>query len=70
MNSAPLTDRPVHRPHLPFLVFICVASALGGLLWGFDAIVISGTINPVKAQFGLSAHGWRASSSAPACWAR
>jgi sugar porter (SP) family MFS transporter len=44
----------IHRPHLPFLVFISIASALGGLLWGFDAIVISGTINPVKAQFSLS----------------
>ncbi len=44
----------IHRPHLPFLIFICITSALGGLLWGFDAIVISGTINPVKAQFSLS----------------
>jgi len=44
----------IHKPHLPFLVFICVASALGGLLWGFDAIVISGTISSVKSQFALS----------------
>jgi len=44
----------IHKPHLPFLVFICIASALGGLLWGFDAIVISGTISAVKAQFALS----------------
>ena len=44
----------IHKPHLPFLVFICVASALGGLLWGFDAIVISGTISAVKSQFALS----------------
>jgi sugar porter (SP) family MFS transporter len=44
----------IHKPHLPFLIFICLASALGGLLWGFDAIVISGTINPVKAQFTLT----------------
>ena len=44
----------IHKPHLPFLAFLCVASALGGLLWGFDAIVISGTISPVKAQFALS----------------
>lgn len=27
---------------------------MGGLLWGFDAIVISGTISSVKAQFALS----------------
>jgi len=44
----------LHRPHLPFLVFLCVASALGGLLWGFDMIVINGTVKPVKAQFVLS----------------
>ena len=44
----------IHKPHLPFLVFICIASALGGLLWGFDAIVISGTISSVKVQFALS----------------
>jgi len=44
----------IHKPHLPFLVFICIASALGGLLWGFDAIVISGTISSVKLQFALS----------------
>ena len=54
MNSAQLTDRPVHRPHLPFLVFVCGAAALGGLVWGFDAIVISGTTDAVKEQFTLS----------------
>jgi SP family arabinose:H+ symporter-like MFS transporter len=43
-----------HRPHLPYLIFICLTSALGGLVWGFDAIVISGTINAVKTQFVLS----------------
>lgn len=47
-------EKEIHKPHLPFLVFICVASALGGLLWGFDAIVISGTISAVKLQFALS----------------
>lgn len=45
--------RNIHRSNLPFLLFICLASALGGLLWGFDAIVISGTIPPVKEQFAL-----------------
>ena len=59
----------IHKPHMPFLVFICVASALGGLLWGFDAIVISGTISPVKMQFALSPamEGFFVSS---ACWGR
>jgi sugar porter (SP) family MFS transporter len=36
------------------LLYICIASALGGFLWGFDAIVISGTISAVKEQFALS----------------
>lgn len=44
----------IHQPYIPFLIFLCTASALGGLLWGFDAIVISGTISQVKMQFDLS----------------
>ena len=44
----------LHKPHLPFLIYICITSALGGFLWGFDAIVISGTIKPVKELFALS----------------
>ena len=43
-----------HKSHLPFLIFLCVTSALGGLLWGFDIIVISGTTKSVVSQFGLS----------------
>jgi SP family arabinose:H+ symporter-like MFS transporter len=43
-----------HRPHLPIIVYLCIASALGGFLWGFDAIVISGTTDAVKGQFTLS----------------
>jgi len=43
-----------HKAHLPFLLYVCIVSALGGFLWGFDAIVISGTISDVKAQFSLS----------------
>jgi sugar porter (SP) family MFS transporter len=54
MNSVPTADRSIHRPHLPFLVFLCLTASLGGLVWGFDAIVISGTTDAVKAQFTLS----------------
>ena len=43
-----------HSPHLPYLIFICLTSTLGGLVWGFDAIVISGTIDSVVSQFSLS----------------
>ena len=48
-----MNQEPFHKPNLPYLVFLCVASTLGGLLWGFDAIVISGTITPVTEQFQL-----------------
>jgi sugar porter (SP) family MFS transporter len=54
MQTASIQQSPVHRPNLPFLIFICITSALGGLLWGFDAIVISGTISPVRDQFALT----------------
>ena len=42
------------KAHLPFLMYISITSALGGFLWGFDAIVISGTIDAVKSQFELT----------------
>ncbi len=44
----------IHKPNILYLSFICLSSALGGFLWGFDAIVISGTISSVKTQFALS----------------
>ncbi len=44
----------IHRPSLSFLLYVCVVSSLGGFLWGFDAIVISGTIEQVKEQFLLN----------------
>ncbi len=49
-----MNDQVEQKAHLPFLLYICIASALGGFLWGFDAIVISGTIQSVKDQFQLS----------------
>lgn len=37
-----------------FLLFACVVSALGGLLFGFDTVVISGTIGLVTQQFQMN----------------
>ena len=48
------TKRNIHKANILFLCYISLASALGGFLWGFDAIVISGTITPVKNLFNLS----------------
>ena len=41
----------------PRVVFLAVVAAIGGILFGYDTAVISGTTEVVKAQFGLSAGG-------------
>ena len=45
---------------LGYMVFLAVVAALGGLLFGYDTAVISGTIDQVSAQFGLDvlSQGW------------
>ena len=46
--------------NLLYLFFVCLVTALGGFLFGFDTAVISGTVGFVKAQFALDAfeEGW------------
>lgn len=43
-----------------YILLISLTAALGGLLFGFDTAVISGTIPHITAYFGLSDHslGW------------
>jgi MFS transporter, SP family, arabinose:H+ symporter len=50
---------------LLYLTFICFASALGGLLFGYDLFVISGAKDLVVQHFGLSSamEGWFVSSA-------
>ncbi len=47
-----------------YVVLISVVATLGGLLFGFDTAVISGTINFIQPYFGLSEAGlgWTVSS--------
>ena len=47
-----------------YVVLISIVAALGGLLFGFDTAVISGTINFIQPYFGLSETGlgWAVSS--------
>ncbi len=48
-----------------FLAMICFVASLGGILFGFDTAVISGTFGMVETQFDLSklAVGWFGSSA-------
>ena len=52
-----------------YLLFITLAAALGGFLFGYDTAVISGTIGFVKLQFGLNTamEGWFVSSALVGC---
>ena len=37
-----------------YLWFVCLVAAFGGLLFGYDAVVVSGTNSLVEAQFSFS----------------
>ena len=48
-----------------YLFFLALIAALGGLLFGYDTAVISGTIDQVNTQFHLNVvqQGWYVSSA-------
>ncbi len=50
-------NKPVN---MGYVVFLSAVAAIGGILFGYDTAVISGTTEIVKAQFGLSVglEGW------------
>jgi SP family arabinose:H+ symporter-like MFS transporter len=52
-----------------YLAMVCIVASMGGLLFGFDTAVISGTVGMVEAQFELSklALGWFTSSALVGC---
>src|ERR1017187_6630698 len=58
-----------HLPASSVIANICFTAAIGGLLFGFDTAVISGTVSFVKAQFVLTAseEGWFVSSGLLGC---
>lgn len=45
---------------LGYVIFLSVVAAVGGLLFGYDTAVISGTVDQVATQFGLDTlqQGW------------
>lgn len=48
------------KANMGYVVFLSVVAAIGGILFGYDTAVISGTTEIVKSQFGLSTglEGW------------
>src|SRR5580700_1945395 len=52
-----------------YLSRICMVASLGGILFGFDTAVISGVIEQVRIQYGLTqlAEGWFTSSALVGC---
>ncbi|MBP7827888.1 MAG: sugar porter family MFS transporter [Verrucomicrobia bacterium] len=64
---SPSRVRPLGNP--AFLAAVCLVASLGGLLFGFDTAVISGTVERVKQQYGLSdlLEGWFTSSALVGC---
>ena len=48
------------RGNISYMLFLAVTAAVGGLLFGYDTAVISGTVELVTARFGLDSlqQGW------------
>lgn len=67
MTATPPSPSSDHRL---YLIVICLVAALGGLLFGFDTAVISGTVGFLQTEFALSAamKGWVASSALVGCF--
>ena len=65
--SASVADR--QNGSIEYLVLVCLVASLGGLLFGFDTAVISGTVERVREQFGLNElmEGWFTSSALVGC---
>ena len=57
------------HPTRGYLLYVCLAAACGGLLFGYDTAVISGAIGFLTEHFELSSAqmGWAASSALAGC---
>lgn len=49
-----------NKQNIRYVIFLSVVAAIGGLLFGYDTAVISGTVQQVTVQFGLNSMqtGW------------
>ncbi|MFO0930880.1 MAG: sugar porter family MFS transporter [Gemmataceae bacterium] len=61
--------RPTEGGQRGYVALVCLVAALGGLLFGYDTAVISGTIGFLQEHFELTAtlKGWAASSALLGC---
>ncbi len=57
------------KPNMSFIMLVSIVAALGGLLFGFDTAIISGTIPYITTYFGLDEYmlGWSVSSILIGC---
>lgn len=64
-SQPPLQAPEGEQGSLVYLIFCCAASALGGLLFGYDLFVISGAKDLIVGHFNLSTimEGWFVSSA-------
>ena len=55
-----MADRPGRGANTGYIIFLSVVAAIGGILFGYDTAVISGTIGSVTGQFSLDTiqQGW------------
>ena len=65
----PVKPTEQQRGSASYLAGMCFVASLGGLLFGFDTAVISGTVERVTGQFGLTdlQQGWFTSAALIGC---
>jgi SP family arabinose:H+ symporter-like MFS transporter len=68
-GAAAAPVHPAREQSARYLALVCLVASLGGLLFGFDTAVISGTVELVKHQYGLTEmlEGWFTSSALVGC---
>lgn len=69
MNEVATRLRAEAGPRAGYLIFVSTVAAMGGLLFGYDTAVISGTVESLRAHFHLDplSLGWVVGSALVGC---